>query len=163
MPLFRIRQPIRNLANVQAYLKTVPHGTKRAAIVGMTEYVIGDSGHGLKHDDPYSQTTRKKVYGQQWESDKQRRYVMAKIRSGEIVLGQRRNSPTKASQGYAYRTTNNGYAATIYNDEPGAYWSRAWNRWPRWRSVKKVIDDNIKGAMRHATAAVNKVLRTKGR
>jgi len=112
---------------------------------------------------PYKQTTRKAVYGRQWESDKQRAYVMSKIKSGEIVLGQRQRSPTDASSGYAVKETRGGYGATITNEKPGAFWSRVWNKWPRWRTVNKVVDDNIKGAMRHATARVNAFLRKRGR
>ena len=157
------RQPIRNLDKVQAFLKTVPFGAMKIAIVAFTEYVIGNERHGLRHDDPYIPTTRRAVYGQQWESEAQRRYVMAAIKRGEIVLGQRQRMPTEASQGYGYHTTNSGYGATITNTEPGAYWSREWGGWKNWRSALKVIRDNMKGAMRHTTAEVNKYLRQKGK
>jgi len=156
-----IKITVRNIGIVQAFLKTVPPGVKRESSKAVAEYIVGDAGHGLSHDDPYQQTTRARVYGQQWESDKQRKYVMAKIRSGEIVLGMRRNSPTKASQGYGVTETRNGYVIT--NKEPGAYWTRRWNKWPRWKHTNEVIKNNIKGAMRHATAAVNRFLRTKGK
>lgn len=153
--------PIRNLDKVQAFLDTVPHGTKRQAIEAIAKYLVGDSRHGFKHDDPYVQTTRKAVYGRQWESDKQRRYVMARIRSGEIKLGQRQRSPTRQSQGYGYRKTNSGYGATIYNTQPSAFWTRVWGKWPKWRNTEKVIKDNIKGALRSGATAVNKWLRAR--
>ena len=159
----QIRFRIQNVEKVQDYLKTVPRGTIRTAIKAFTEYVIGDSRHGLRHDDPYKQTTRQQVYGRQWESDKQRAYVMSRIKSGEIKLGQRQHSPTEASKGYGYKLRAGGYGATITNDKEGAYWTRVWNKWPTWRKVGKVIADSMKGAMRHATAAVNKYLKSKGR
>ena len=144
----------RNIKEINAYLKTVPRGVKRVAGKAIAEYIVGNEQHGLKHDDPYKQTTRRRVYGQQWESDKQRKYVMAKIRSGEIVLGQRARKPTTASGGYAVKETRDGYAIT--NPLPSAFWSRVWAKWPRWKHYNKVIDDNMKGAMRAANREVDK-------
>lgn len=152
---------VRNIDKVQAFLKTIPRGSKRVATKAFSEYIVGDSRHGLAHDDPYQQTTRKAVYGQQWQSDKQRKYVMAKIRSGEIVLGQRKYSPTQASQGYKVVETRNGY--TITNQKPGAFWTRIWAKWPRWRHENQVIKDSMRGAMQHTTRAVNNFLKLKGR
>ena len=167
--------PIRNLVKVQTYLKTVPRGAMKAAIVAVTEYFIGNSQHGLAHDDPYKQTTRAKVYGgghgtfsngaplpDGFYSEAQFHYVMAAINDGTIKIGQRNPSPTDASKGYGYKLTNSGYNATITNTEQGAYWSRGWGGWRNWRGVPKVLSDNMKGAIRSAIAAVNKVLSKKG-
>ena len=155
--------PVRNIDKVNAYLKKVPRGTIPEAIEGVAEYIVGDSRHGLKHDDPYKQTTRKRVYGQTFKSDAQRKYVMAAIKSGEIKIGVRTPNPTEASSGYKHKMTNNGYNASISNEKPGAYWTRVWRGWTNWRSTNKVVSDNIKGALRHATARVNKWLRKNGR
>ena len=154
-----IKISVRNIDRVHAFLRTIPQGAKRHASKAFSEYIVGDSRHGLKHDDPYQQTTRKAVYGQQWKSEKQRKYVMGAISRGEIVLGQRKHSPTKASQGYAVSQTRDGYV--IVNKEPGAFWSRVWNKWPRWKHTNEVIKNNMKGAMRHTVGAVNKFLRSK--
>lgn len=154
--------PIRNLDRVIAYLKTVPHGTKRAAVKAIAEYLVGNERHGFRHDDPYRRTTRAAVYGRQWESDAQRAYVMARIREGSIKLGQRARMPTDASKGYGYKLTHGGYGATITNSTEGAYWTRVWEGWKNWRPAMKVVQDNMKGAIRHAVAAVNAALRRKG-
>ena len=159
--------PIRNLDKVQAFLKTVPRGTMKTAIVSIAKYLIGNKRHGLAHDDPYKYVSRKSAYGQTFQSDKQRRYVMAKIRSGEITPGQRKKSPTDQAGGYNYVLTNSGYGATITNTEDGAYWTRkaqpAQLRMVGWRSYSKVVTDNIKGAIRQATADVNKWLKANGK
>lgn len=157
------RQPIRNLDKVQAYLKTVPYGAMKESIKGVTEYVIGDERHGLRHDDPYQQTTCQAVYGRTFESDAQRRKVMAMIKNGEIKIGQRQHVPTEQSKGYGYKLTNHGYGATIENAYPGAHWARVWGGWKNWRSIPKVVQDNLKGAVRHATSRVNAYLRKKGK
>ena len=166
--------PIRNLKKVQDYLKKKPRGTIKTVIVAITEYIIGNKRHGLRHDDPYKQTTRKKVYGgghgtfsngaplpDGFYSEEQFRYVMAAIADGRIKIGQRKKTPTNASKGYDYKLTNNGYNATITNESEGAYWSRGWGGWKNWRNTAKVINANIKGALRNATAEVNKVLNKK--
>lgn len=153
--------PIKNIDKVTAYLQSVPRGAKKEAIIGIAEYLVGDGSHGLSKDDPYKQTTREAVYGRPFESDRQRRKVMAMIRSGEIVIGQRKYNPTQASEGYGYKLTNGGYGATITNTEEGAHWTRAWGGWKNWRPYMKVVEDNIRGALRHATARVNAVLRKK--
>jgi len=162
-----IKIVIRNLDEINAYLRTVQRGVVKVAIEAIAKYMIGEEGapgagrHGLSHDDPYKQTTRAAVYGRTFESDKQRAYVMAAIRSGEIKIGQRSPNPTDASKGYAYKLTNNGYGATITNSQPGAYWSRVWGGWKNWRTIPQVISDNMRGAIRHANAEIKKFLAKK--
>ena len=156
-----IKFTVRNIKEINAFLKTVPQGAKRIGGKAIAVYLVGNEQRGLKKDDPYKQTTRRRVYGQQWESDKQRRYVMSRIRSGEIVLGQRARKPTHASGGYAVKDTRDGYQ--IINPRPSAFWSRVWAKWPRWRHYNQVIRDNMKGAIRAGNLAVNKWLKSKQR
>lgn len=156
-------KPIRGIDEVQEFIKQVPRGTTKIAIEETTKYIIGDSSHGLAHDEQYQQTTREAVYGQQWESDAQRGYVMARIRSGEIQLGQRQKSPTEQSTSYGYQLTNDGYGATITNSSEGAYWTRIWGGWKNWRPFGQVVTDNLRGAMRHTVAEINKYLRKIGK
>jgi len=155
-----VRYKVRGNEKTQAYLKTVPRGTIRTALDAIAEYIIGDARHGLSHDDPYRQTTREAVYGKTFESDAQRRYVMAAIKDGRIKIGERNPDPTEASENWYHEPTNNGYGQTIKNDSPGAYWSREWGGWKNWRSVDKVVQSNIAGALRHAGAEVKKWLRS---
>lgn len=161
--MIKLNVSVRNLDGVQAFLKSLPRGTMRIALAAFTEYAIGDDSHGLRKDEPYAQTTRKKVYGQTFESDKQRRYVMAALDDGRIKIGQRQQSPTDASQGYGWKETNNGYGAIITNTSPGAYWSRVWGGWKNWRSVPQVVADNMRGGIRHALAMVNVYIKQKAK
>ena len=155
--------PPKNIDSVLRHLKNLPYGTKREAVIGVAEHLVGDEQHGFSHDDPYRQTTRRKVYGQTFFSDAQRRKVMAMINNGEIVIGQRQNSPTEASGQYGYKLIRGGYGAVITNPSPGAYWTRIWGGWKNWRSATQVIHDNLAGAVRHALARVNRILREKGK
>jgi hypothetical protein len=151
--------PIRGIKEVQDFLKNAPRGAVKPALIAIVEYFIGNERHGLKHDDPYKQTTRAAVYGRQWESDKQRRYVMAMIREGKIVLGKRSRNPTDASKGYGYQETKSGYGATITNDQPGAYWTRKWGGWKNWRLYMEVIQANMKGALKEGMKVFNQYIK----
>ena len=39
----------RGFKETQAFLKTVPHGAKKIVIPAVSEYIIGNDAHGLKH------------------------------------------------------------------------------------------------------------------
>ena len=155
----QIKISVRNIDKVNIFFKAVARFMPRAATKPFAEYIIGDSNHGLSHDDPYQQTTRAKVYGRQWESDKQRRFVMGAIQRGEIILGQRKYSPTRASSGYKLHEQRDGYA--IINTQPGAFWSRVWAKWPRWRHYNEVVRSNMRGAILHTVKEMNRWLRSK--
>ena len=155
--------PIRGIKEVQKYLATVPRGAVKVGVRAFAEYLIGDGRRGLSHDDPYKQTTRKAVYGQTFESEAQRKYVMGAIADGRIQIGRRNPDPTIQSRGYKINETNSGYGATIVNEKEGAYWARKWGGWRNWRSFKQVVMDNLRGATRSATQAVNRYLKDKSK
>lgn len=152
---------VRNQEQVQAFLRSLPKGVLRPALKAMSNYFIGDDRHGLKHSDPYKYVTRKSAYGFTFHSDKQRRYVMAMIRSGEIKPGTPNRTGTSAAA-WTARETNSGYGYTLENPTRGAYFTRsdrgqaAQPAKVGWRKVSKVIADNLKGALRAARAAIKK-------
>jgi hypothetical protein len=166
----KIRLIPRHLDEVQEYLRSLPRGVMKVALLAITEYIIGDDRHGLRHDEPYKYVSRAQAYGRVSDAPagyfswKQFRYVMAKMDSGEIDPGTRQHSPTEASKGYMAKETQRGY--TITNPKPGAI-TRA-EAQPRqlalvgWRKMLKVAQDNMAGALRHANTAVNKLLKKKG-
>jgi hypothetical protein len=161
-----IRFNVRGVDKVQAYLKSLPRGVLRVALKAIGTYIIGDGSHGLSHPDPYRYVSRKRAYGKTFQSDAQRRYVMAKIRSGEITPGTP-NRTGMSTSAWTMRETNNGYGLSLRNPTPGAYYTRSDSGQARqpglvgWRKVSKVVADNIKGALRHANAAVAAFLRGK--
>lgn len=154
---------IKGIEVITAYLKQVPHGTVRVALRAITEWIIGDGRRGLKHYGAYKHVTMKKAYGG-FKSDKQRRYVMAAIRDGRIDPGvPHRTGNTQ--RGYTAVESQNGYRQTIINSQPGAYYTRddegqaRLNALAGWQKKSVVIANNIAGAIRHASAAVNKFLK----
>lgn len=164
---------LRNDKNIKKALRDITKGALKTAIVALVEYIIGDERHGLKHDDPYKFVSRKRAYGKvsdapagyfSWE---QFRYV-AWITEGFTKFG-RKNNPTNSSQSWGYTLTKGGYGATLTNDAPSTKWIRGEKTQARqpalagWRKVSKVVADNIKGAMRHVGAEVNKYIRSKAK
>jgi hypothetical protein len=151
---------VRNLDKVQEFIKTVPRGAVKVALDALVVYLIGNEQHGLRHDAPYKYITRKAAYGQTFQSARQRRYVMAAIRSGQITPG-KPNRTGDAARGYMYTETNGGYGRTIQNSDVGAYYTQSDTGQARqpalvgWRKISQNISDNISGAMRSAQAAVN--------
>lgn len=164
---------IRNDKVVKKALRDTGRGLLKIAIVALTEYIIGDRRHGLKHDDPYKFVSRKRAYGKVSDAPAgyfswaQFRYV-AKITEGFTKFG-RKNSPTNSSESWGYVLTKGGYGATLTNFAPSTKWIRGENTQARqptkvgWRKVSVVIKDNIRGAMRHVGAEVNKFLKSKAR
>ena len=154
---------IRNLPEVQKFLKELPRGTLRVGLDAMSDYFIGDERHGLKKYPSYKYVARKTAYPEVkgFFSDAQRRYIMAKIRSGEITPGKPNRTGATAA-GWTKQTTNNGYGVSIKNDEVSAFYTmsdKGQARQPKrvgWRTMSTVIMSNMAGAMRHAIAEVKK-------
>ena len=155
---------IRNDKEVSAFLKTLPRGTIRIALKAMADYFLGDERHGLRHNESYKYVSRKRAYGVTFFSDKQRRYVMAKIKSGEIKPGQSNRSGA-TSAAWTAKETKGGYGYTLQNPSRGAYFTRSDKGQARqpamvgWRKVLKVVQDNMKGAIRSAMAKVKEWIR----
>lgn len=151
-----VRYRVRGIKELEAFLKTLPRGTVRAALTAFTQYVIGDSRHGLKHPDPYKYVSRKRAYGQTFKNDKQRRWFYAN--GGPDMIGNHRTG--RSTDAWQYVEVS-PYKYTITNPEPGAYFTRDDDGQARqpgmvgWRKVTRVIQDNMAGALRSATAAVN--------
>ena len=162
----KVNFKIRGVEEVQSFIKSIPRGTVKAGLKAFTEYIIGNQAHGLKHYSPYKYITRKAAYGKTFESDAQRRYVMAAIRDGRIDPGVPHRTG-KVQRGWYAQETNEGYGFRLKNDEPGAYFTMddtGQAKQPAlagWRKVTQVIADNFAGAIRHANAEVKKWLEKK--
>jgi len=164
----QIRFVVRGADKVQAFLREVPRGTVRIALRAITEYLIGDGRHGLKHYPPYRGVSRASAYGDAsgdgappgYFSLRQFHYVMAHIKSGDITPGIE-NRTGAAAEAYGSCETNNGYGMTIYNQDRGAYYTQSDSgqaNQPRlvgWRTVAQNVADNLAGAVRHARAAIS--------
>lgn len=150
-----IKFSVRGVEKLQAFFKKLPADARKIAAPAVATYLIGNDARGLKHYVGYKYVSRKSAYGQTFSSDKQRRYVMAKIREGEITPGSPRRT-NALKRGWAYKLQGGGYGASIYNPVPYAGYvmgdgSQA--NQPRlvgWRTMMAVVNTNIKGAIKAA-------------
>lgn len=164
----QIKFDVRGIEKIQAFLKSVPRGTLRVALRAVGEWLIGTGQRGLRHYGAYKYVPRKKAYGKTFFSDRQRRYVMARIREGTIDPGAPHRTG-RTQRGWYVRETNGGYGLKIGNPERGAYYSHHDERQARlnalvgWRKTAAIIASNVSGAIRHARAAVGKWIRENGK
>jgi hypothetical protein len=154
----------RQLAKIEKMLNDLPKGAKSIVIPAINEYIIGDESHGLKHEPGYNYVDRTSAYGFPFFTDKQRRWFFWALNSGEINPGQD-NRTGRFSAGW--KTRGDLYRQTIYNDVPyGKYlMSEGQARQPAkvgWRKISEVVKSNMKGAIRHAYAALAKWFKSKG-
>jgi hypothetical protein len=159
-----IKVSVRGVEQLQAFFKKIPVYTRKAAVLASAEYLMGDTNHGLKHYVSYKYVSRKAAYGKTFKSDKQRAYVMAKIRSGEIAPGSSHRSGALAA-GWNYKLQGGGYGASVYNSVPYAGYvmgDGTQANQPRmvgWRMVADIVKTNIAGMMRAANQAVERALK----
>lgn len=155
-----IKIAVKGIENVQAFLRALPLGTKTVAGRAVAEYLVGDVSHGLRHYPPYKHVPYSEIGG--FKSDKQRRYVMARIREGTIDPG------ISASTGYfrdAWQISGEAPRYNIVNDVAYAGFlvgnaeQSLHSQKQGWRKISQTIADNIDGAFRHAIAKVNEWLR----
>lgn len=144
-----------NVESVRNFIKELPYGTKAAAHKAYIIYVIGDERHGLKHEPEYNEVSRKRAYGQTFQSEKQRRWFFWALNTGLIRPGQ--NNRTHAQQkGWTF--TDNG---SIRNNAPGIKWTMGdatqanQPRLAGWRKTTDVIKSNHKGGIQAAQRAAN--------
>jgi hypothetical protein len=149
----------KGIPELQAWLANIGRGVKTVAIKSVAEYLVGDDTHGLKAYPPYLYVPYSQIGG--FVSDKQRRYVMARIREGTIKPG------FPASTGYfadKWTYSAKGSYFEIKNPTPygeylvGDFKQSLHSKKQGWRTITKNIQDNLQGAFRHAAAEVKKWL-----
>ena len=157
---------IRNVDTVKTYLRTVPYGSLKVALHALTEYIIGNSSHGLRHDEPQKYVSRAKAGYK--TSRKQIAFffatgILERTSDGGVRLNHYKRSGQTAAA-WTYKPTNNGYGYTLVNPKAGAYYTRADDGQTRQhelagrRKVSAVVAANMAGAIRHAIAEVKKFL-----
>lgn len=162
-----IKVSVRGIDQLKKFFSELTPAARKAAVKGASEYLVGNDSHGLRHYVSYKHVTRKSAYGRTFESDKQRRYVMAKIRSGEITPG-RANRTNTLKRGWAYKLQGGGFGARVYNPVPYAHFvmgDEGQARQPAkvgWRKVMEVVSTNLNGMMKAANEAVNRWLKGRG-
>ena len=149
---------------LQAWLSSLANGVRDEATRAVAEYLVGDESHGLKHYPPYKHVPYSSIGG--FKSDKQRRYVMARIREGSITPGMSasngymRDAWSYKAQGSRYEIKNDtAYAKYLVG--PGSQSLHSQRQ--GWRITVQTIKDNLAGAYKHANAEIKKWLAARKR
>lgn len=156
---------VRGLEEVERFLKALPRGSMRSAIKAFSEYILGNEQHGLRHYVPEKRVTRTQAYGRPFETDKQRRWFFANLKSGELKIPYQRTGALRDN----WTMQGNEYQKNIKNKLPyapyvmGIAGQSRMSRKIGWKSWLEVVQNNMKGGMRAATQAVAKWIRDKGK
>lgn len=129
---YQLQRDVESLAQL---FSEIPRGGKRRVMQAIGEWLIANQGVGLRYYPPYRYESRAKAYGfppgGEWYSmkpvagyfsERQFRYVMAKIRSGEITPGISQRTG-RLSEGWKLVVENYDYnRMSLSNDVPYAHW-----------------------------------------
>lgn len=152
---------VRGVEQLKDFFASLPAALRKIVVPTVSEYLIGDDTHGLKHLVRYKYVSRKAAYGVTAFSLKQLRFIFAAIRDGRITPG-RSNRTGATSAGWKYKLTGGGYGAQIYNSSRGAYFTQSDEGQARQpalvghRKAMDVISTNIKGAIQRAEQALQR-------
>ena len=150
-----------NALTLERKLKGLPSRVRKAASYEAARYLVGTRTRGLKNYPKYKHIRRRKAYGKTFQSDKQRKYVMARIRDGSIAPGVPHRTG-RMQRGWNVKRTRSG--ARITNSVDHAKWSfdnysqANLNRLVGWRKTKEIEADNKRGMIRAADNAIKKML-----
>ena len=150
----------KGIPELQRRLKSLASDIKDVATRAVAEYLVGDRTHGLKHYPEYRHVPYSRIGG--FVSARQRRYVMARIREGTIDPG----APHRTGNYQrGWQAINEGVKTQIVNSVPYAQYvggdetQARLNKKVGWRTVSAIISTNVAGAIRHAEAAINKIVK----
>lgn len=162
MPVsIRVRQNPPDLARTIGEAPRMARGrmTKAAAV-----YLVGNGRRGLAHYPMYKYVSRRSAYGKTFFSDRQRRYVMAQIKSGRIDPGVPHRTGMLQR---GWQVVGDNTKATIVNTEEHAdvvmgKGQARLNAKVGWRVYSKVIDDNADGMLKAANDELRAYYKEKG-
>jgi hypothetical protein len=157
----QIKFAVKGLEGVTAYIKGLPRPLKIAAMRAFTTYILGDAGHGLKHEPSYKYVSRAAA-GYKPMTDKQRRWFWAN--GGPDMIGNNRTGAI--SEGWQMKDSSDWSRVSITNsaDGVGYVMGTGQARQPQavgWRKYLDVINSNLTGGMQAANRAVAALLAKK--
>ena len=140
-----------------AKLDKLPDVAKDEAIEFVNQYLL----NVLKTYPPYKHVTFKQAYGK-WFSEKQRRYVMARIAEGKITPGMP-NRSQKFSRNW--KVVGYGQKSIIANETPyGPYLvgNQSQSRMAKkigWKTIKEIVAGRMSKIIRKADAGIKSALK----
>ena len=146
----------RGLSEFTRYIDGLARNSRGVATESVSDYLIGDGRRGLKRYPSYRYIRRSQVYKPPFKSNRQRRFVMAGIRSGSI------------QPGYPHRTgrfqrawirLGTSTRSRIQGEEPHENWPDPLARRVGWRAKMEIIASNLRSAVRYAEKQIVKMRR----
>jgi hypothetical protein len=145
-----------NYGDLSKFISSLPRNARGKATEHVSKFFM-KLFYESDYTQPYKYITRRNAYGNYhghnaagWKSDKQRRFVMARIRSGEFTPG----TPQRTNEiANGWKVRGAGISALLYNDAPGAVWVHdnqfqamqpAMAGWP---PTDDMIEENIDDAL----------------
>ncbi len=139
------------------FVRDTERGARTVAAQAAGTYLIGDGRHGLRHYPKYKYFSRKQAFGKTFVSDRQRRYVMARIREGSIDPGVPHRTG-RLQRGWSL--AGKGTDVIMKNTEPhvlpvmGDDVQSRHERLVGWRMISDIITTNMDGALKASAQAV---------
>lgn len=145
---------IRGQEAVQRFLETVPRGTIKVAMAAISDYILGDDRHGLRHEP--ARVTHGAGNKYKWNSEKQRKAFFASGGFGGGIPSKRTGQMKDG-----WKVSVDPYRTTIYNRVKHAQFvvgdnQQRGHKADKWRHVQQIVKDNLQGAFRSARNAVGK-------
>ena len=141
---------------LSAALQKLPDAVQDGAVDEINGYLV----NVLKTYPSYKHITFKNAYGG-WFSDKQRKYVMARIREGSITPG----TPHRTQQmARGWKIVGTGRSSIIANETPYATYLMSDTQQARmpekigWKKLKDIITERMARIQEKADAGVRKAL-----
>jgi hypothetical protein len=151
---------VQGIDNLVEKLENLPPEARDAAVDEVAPYLL----NVFKLYPPYTYVKFKDAYGN-WFSDKQRKYVMARIREGTIRPGIS-NRTQSLAQGW--KIIGEGGNSLIVNEVTYAVYVMGVGeqaRMPKkigWKTIGAIVRDRMDQIVRRAEAGVSKALRKLG-
>ena len=143
-----------------ALLSKIPPEARAGAVEAASKYLL----NVLKTNPPYAYVPFKKAYGK-WFSEKQRKYVMARISEGSIKPGSSHRTQ-RLSKGW--RAIGKGENTLLVNEVPYAkhvVGNESQARMPAkigWKKTKDTVKSRMSEIIRKANAGVKNALHKLG-
>jgi len=138
----RINVTVTGLDHIRARLEELPDAVGNDGVEAADNYLLNILIS--KEIPPYRYVSRRQAYGRTFFSDRQRRFVMAGIRSGKITIPYKRGGKTSGIQSQ-WKIIGTGKSAYLENDAPGAIYlySEMQANQPRlvgWKRIETIVD-----------------------
>lgn len=136
-------------------------------VIAAVKSAAGHVKRQFQEYPPRASLTRMSVYGQTFQSERQRRYFFAALRDGRIEVPYRRGgSPGSRNikQSWTVTTSNGGMTAEIGTNAPYAGWLHRHGQQSRyhaavgWRTDQEIMDAERETVVGYITDAVREEL-----